>query len=178
MSRFKTADVEESVGCNLIPMIDIMFLLLLFFMLGADMSQRDLEEVELPKADRVQEESKTKTVGQTRTTINLHHRSTSPCAAYQSQAICRDSSHWLSAIRGKSYTGQELINRLKEEAELDPEQVEATTKNKISKRELMIRADQHVAYGDVQKVIQAAGQAGLYKVMVAAAKPEDAPKGK
>ena len=44
MSRFKTADVEESVGCNLIPMIDIMFLLLLFFMLGADMSQRDLEE--------------------------------------------------------------------------------------------------------------------------------------
>ena len=38
MSRFATPQPEENVSCNLIPMIDIMFLLLLFFMLGADMT--------------------------------------------------------------------------------------------------------------------------------------------
>ena len=40
MSRFKAQEVEEQVACNLIPMIDIMFLLLLFFMLSAEMTQR------------------------------------------------------------------------------------------------------------------------------------------
>ena len=44
MSR-KKGGAAEHVNPNLIPMIDIMFLLLLFFMLGADMSQRELEEV-------------------------------------------------------------------------------------------------------------------------------------
>ena len=40
----------EHTNPNLIPMIDIMFLLLLFFMLGADMGHRDLESVRLPKS--------------------------------------------------------------------------------------------------------------------------------
>jgi len=172
MSRFKSADVEENVACNLIPMIDIMFLLLLFFMLGADMSQRDLEEVELPKADKVQEESKQKSVGETRTTVNLHHNPRAQCSTYHSGQVCRDTNHWLTAIRSRNYVGQDLINRLKEEAELDPEDTDGKSGKKISKRQLMIRADQHVAYGDVQKVIQAAALAGIYKVMVAAAKPE------
>ena len=52
MGGFKVPETEESVGCNLIPMIDIMFLMLLFFMLGADMTQRELADVKLPKADQ------------------------------------------------------------------------------------------------------------------------------
>ena len=47
---FKTIKAEEDVSPNLIPMIDIMFLLLLFFMLNADMSQRELEELTPPIA--------------------------------------------------------------------------------------------------------------------------------
>ena len=46
-----TAEVAPAVSPNLIPLIDIMFLLLLFFMLGADMSQHDLEDVRLPGAE-------------------------------------------------------------------------------------------------------------------------------
>ena len=51
MSRFKSVEAEEQVACNLIPMIDIMFLLLLFFMLSADMTQRDTEDLTLPVAN-------------------------------------------------------------------------------------------------------------------------------
>ena len=39
-------------------MIDIMFLLLLFFMLGADMGQREKEELILPNADKIKDEEK------------------------------------------------------------------------------------------------------------------------
>ena len=56
MTRFRGPEVQEEIPCNLIPMIDIMFLLLLFFMLGADMGQRELEDVILPKALNVKEE--------------------------------------------------------------------------------------------------------------------------
>ena len=39
----KKSKEAQHTNPNLIPMIDIMFLLLLFFMLGADMGQRELE---------------------------------------------------------------------------------------------------------------------------------------
>ena len=58
MSRFKSVDVEENVACNLIPMIDIMFLLLLFFMLSADMTQRVDEDMTLPVASKAKEDEK------------------------------------------------------------------------------------------------------------------------
>ena len=71
MSKFKGHDVEESVACNLIPMIDIMFLLLLFFMLNADMSQRELEELTPPIARHaLQDDSKQNA---NRITVNVHH---------------------------------------------------------------------------------------------------------
>src|SRR4029453_14009511 len=45
MSSVRRADTEDSVYMNVIPMVDIMFLLLLFFMLTADFGGRELEEV-------------------------------------------------------------------------------------------------------------------------------------
>ena len=56
----RKAGASEHVNPNLIPMIDIMFLLLLFFMLGADMGQRELEEVMLPKAASMKEDKENK----------------------------------------------------------------------------------------------------------------------
>src|SRR5258705_13787491 len=102
MSKFKGPDVEESVACNLIPMIDIMFLLLLFFMLGADMSQRELEDVILAKADQVKQESKLKAENEGgRTTVNIFHKHQTgfTCAAYDAHQVCRENDHWLIAIR-------------------------------------------------------------------------------
>src|SRR5215510_5958925 len=103
MSRFKSMDVEENVQCNLIPMIDIMFLLLLFFMLSADMTQREFEDIVLPKADQVKEDDNKKGE-ELFTTLNIFHRpdgSDFSCPLYAHGAICRDPSHWMIALRGK-----------------------------------------------------------------------------
>jgi biopolymer transport protein ExbD len=176
MTRVKVPVVKEDVTANLIPMIDIMFLLLLFFMLSADMSQRELEELVLPKADMVQEESKDKAVEEVRTTINVHHRPDSAsfsCAVNKNGGICREPDHWLIAIRSKDYTLDTLKAQLQNisESALEPE-IDPEAKKQLSRMTVIIRADKAAPYGDVQKVIELSGQAGIYKIQVGAAKPE------
>ncbi|MBI1850773.1 MAG: biopolymer transporter ExbD [Planctomycetes bacterium] len=175
MAKFQPPPVEESVSPNLIPMIDIMFLLLLFFMLGADMSQRELEEVTLPQADMVQADSNTQTGDLT--TVNVHHRTDHgfKCAVADGGGVCRDESHWLMAIRGKDYTRDTLNMQLQVEATLSVEPVaDPKTGKQLSARMVMIRADQNAPYGLVQKVIEACSFANIYKIQVGAAKPPKA----
>src|SRR5688572_2770926 len=109
--RFAAPEAEESVACNLIPMIDIMFLLLLFFMLGADMSQRELEDVELPKADMVKKDDPTFEAGEKRTNVYVFHTHTSSgftCATHAAGGVCREMPHWAIAIRSNEYTLQTI----------------------------------------------------------------------
>ena len=176
-NRFKGPDAEENVACNLIPMIDIMFLLLLFFMLGADMSARELEDVVLPKADQVAEESKLKTEGGgTRTTVNVFHRHSTTgvadCPAFTSGQVCRNLDHWQIAIRANYYTLDTITGALDEDAKVEVEEVKDG--KPLSKREVQIRADENAPYGYIQKVIESCAKVGIYKISVAAARPEPA----
>jgi biopolymer transport protein ExbD len=177
-SRFKGPDVEENVACNLIPMIDIMFLLLLFFMLGADMSARELEEVVLPIADQAREESKIKAANEGgRTTVNVFHRhttSTFSCPTYSGKQVCRELDHWQIAIRSNYYTLETISEALKVEGMLELEDTPQKNGEFLSKRHVMIRADENSPYGFIQKVIEACAAAKIYMIEVAAAQPEPA----
>jgi biopolymer transport protein ExbD len=174
MHKRVKAQAEESISPNLIPMIDIMFLLLLFFMLSADMSSRQLEEVVLPQASQVKEDKKEGTEGESTTTINIHHvtEKGTDCAVYANGGICRDVNHWRWAIRGHDYTKDTLKDQLQVEAQLHMETVpDPKAKKILSALRILIRADSGAPYGDVQKVIELCGTVGIYKVEVAAAKP-------
>jgi biopolymer transport protein ExbD len=181
MQKRKRAEVEENITPNLIPMIDIMFLLLLFFMLGADMSQRQLEELVLPQATQVKEDdNKVEAGAKSNLTINIHHApdGNAPCAVYTNGGICREAGHWKWAIRGHDYTKDTLKDQLQIEAQLDMETTKDPQANKIlSARRVLIRADGAASYGDIQKVIEYCGLVGIYKVEVAAAKPAPDKKG-
>jgi biopolymer transport protein ExbD len=104
MSRRRSKPaIKEDVTANLIPMVDIMFLLLLFFILGADMSQREQADLVLPPADMVKEEKEKDTSEET-TTINIQHRQESAgfqCPINKRGQVCRDKDHWQVVIRGK-----------------------------------------------------------------------------
>ena len=174
MAKRKGPSVKEDVTANLIPMIDIMFLLLLFFMLSADMSARQLEEVVLPQASQVKEDKPDKTEGESTTTINIHHvtEKGTDCAVYANGGICRDVNHWKWAIRGHDYTKDTIKDQLQIEAQLHMETVpDPKAKKLLSALRILIRADSGAPYGDVQKVIELCGTVGIYKVEVAAAKP-------
>ena len=175
--RFKAPDAEESVACNLIPMIDIMFLLLLFFMLGADMSAREMEDVDLPKADQVKDEDKTQEVGYGgRTNVNIFHSHTTSgftCPVHAAGNICRDMTHWRIAIRHDQFTIDTVGAQLKEDALLSLEEPDPKAGGKpLSKREVAIRADKNAPYGFIQKVIESCAAVGLYRIIVGAVRPE------
>ena len=167
MSRFRTAQVEENVGCNLIPMIDIMFLLLLFFMLGADMGQRELEDVVLPKASTVKED---KEDGKDRLTLNVYHSPGINCKVYDNKQVCREDRHWRVGMKGRDFTDPEKLGgMLKKEADqargTDPKNPQA------SDRKVMIRADGKSPYGLAQKAMNVCAKVGIYKIEVGAARP-------
>ena len=175
MSRRKPPALKEDISPNLIPMIDIMFLLLLFFMLGADMTQREFAELMLPNADRIKEDDNTNKEGEPVTTINVFHDGQVTCPIAANGGMCREESHWKWGIRGVDYTKDTIKPQLQLEADesLEPD-IDPLAKKRLSSRKVMIRADRTAPYGDIQKLIEYAGLAGMYKIEIAAAKP--APK--
>jgi len=161
---------SEHVNPNLIPMIDIMFLLLLFFMLGADMGQRELEEVMLPKASSMKEDKENKEKDKNKLTINVYHRYEVKCQAYLKGQVCRDDAHWRTGIRGKDYSEPEKLGGyLKKEADAtrgtDPKNPQ------VSELKVQIRADASAPYGLAQRAMNTCAKAGIYKVEVGAARP-------
>jgi biopolymer transport protein ExbD len=154
---------QELVNPNLIPMIDIMFLLLLFFMLGADMGRRDVEILRLPKASQAKEEPPTETRDK-RLTFNAHHREKAPCADYADSRICRNNTHWEIAFRGKDCSDPELLAAALSE--------DTGTKEAVTEKRVMIRADAGAPFGLAQRVMLACAQKGIYKVEVGASIPK------
>lgn len=171
----KGAQGSEYTNPNLIPMIDIMFLLLLFFMLGADMGQRELEEVILPKASSMKEDKENKEKDKNKLTINVYHRYEVKCQAYAKSQVCRDDAHWRTGIKGKDYSEPEKLGGyLKKEADLtrgtDPKNPQ------VSELKVQIRADQSAPYGLAQRAMNTCAKAGIYKVEVGAARPAEEKK--
>jgi len=155
--------LEETLAPNLIPLIDIMFLLLLFLMLGADMGQREMEDVILPKADAVKEDKGIRGK-EGLTIVNVYHDYAGTCDAYRSGGICTSPDHWKIGVAGQDYTPQSIAALIKSHADLN-----RNPNTDLSERKIMIRADQAALYGYVQKVIEACALAGLYKIEIGAA---------
>lgn len=173
MHKRKPAAVEDPISPNLIPMIDIMFLLLLFFMLGADMAARETAEMMLAETSKAKEIDPERDQTIPESTLNVHHDpgAGQTCAVYEN-GICRDKTHWKFSISGKSYDREELQKQLKMLADLSPEAApDPEAKKILSKRVMFVRADRQAPYGDVQKAIEYCGTAGIYKVSVVGALP-------
>jgi biopolymer transport protein ExbD len=174
MSSKKKAQTEVEVAPNLIPMVDIMFLLLLFFMLGADMGHRDIEEVSLPKATSIKDDKEAKGKERDRLTINIFHRYASEvsCPAYASGRLCRNAQHWKIGIRGRDYSDLAQLGKvLKEEA--DGFRDADNPSEKASDRRVMVRADAFAPYGHIQDVMAACAGVGIYQIECGAARPTD-----
>jgi biopolymer transport protein ExbD len=167
---------QESINPNIIPMIDIMFLILLFFMLSADMGQRELEDVKLPMADNVKEDKPQSDDVKTapRIMVNCYHVPSSDlkCPNFSDDAgdlrdlVCVDESHWRIGIKGHTYTPEQLKDVLEKAAE--PERRDPKNP-RVSERKLQIRADRSAIYGHVQKVMNTCAEVGIYKVELGAA---------
>jgi biopolymer transport protein ExbD len=174
---FKEIKAMEEVSPNLIPMIDIMFLLLLFFMLNADMSSRELEELTPPIARHSEKEDKP---SPDRITVNIHHDTSDvvDCPQYKNGEVCRTDAHWHISVSGRRYNfDKDGMTRLGQALfELGKTRRDPNDPKSISERSLIIRADRTAPYGYVQKVLEQATIGRIYKIEVGAGLPKDAVK--
>jgi biopolymer transport protein ExbD len=179
MGKHKMPPVKEDISPNVVPMIDIMFLLLLFFMLGADMSQRESVEVKLPVADQIKEDKDKNLQQDPETTVNISPDPSVNEAVFKDLGTSRDAKNWVVSIRGNQYTIDQLKTQLKIEGDEFPEAgVDAQAGRVLSKKKVLIRAERTAPFGLVQKVIETAGSVGMYKVEVAGSKPPATGKSK
>jgi biopolymer transport protein ExbD len=162
---------EENVAVNVVPLVDIMFLLLLFLMVGGDMSHRESAELQLPLADKATEAKKDE---DNYVVINVHPiRDPSNDQDRLTQGF-RDISNWQFGISGIEYkTYWELVDKLKEVAmrKLEDTPLPGTKDKYLSAVTVTIRADKSAPYGMIQLAMQACSEALLYKIEVGAAKP-------
>src|SRR6185503_8562162 len=92
--------VEESVAVNVVPLVDIMFLLLLFLMIGGDMSHRESTELMLPLADKATPADRD-AEGKRYCVINIHAIKDPVTDADRNAPWYRDPANWSFAIAGE-----------------------------------------------------------------------------
>jgi biopolymer transport protein ExbD len=174
MSKFAPPAAEENVAVNVVPLVDIMFLLLLFLMVGGDMSHRETTEVQLPQADKAVEANRD--VGEERyAVINIHPVKDPTSENDRLAPWFREIANWQFAIGGVEYRDYfALVDQLKIVAEQKLEEAPLPGTNPpkyLSAVKITIRADKSSPYGMIQQAMQACAEAGLYKIEVGAAKP-------
>jgi biopolymer transport protein ExbD len=155
---------------NVIPMVDIMFLLLLFFMLTADFGGRELEEVNLVEGLSIKEDKQDEAKGRLNINVFLHP------PASEGGDVTKDQN-WHIAVRGKKMGTKQLITWAKTSAREHKKFVEhmsdkdADDPTKSTNLRVMIRADKDVPFKFVQVVQECLSQAGIYKLEYGAAEP-------
>lgn len=138
---------NTDIEMDMTPIIDVVFNLVIFFMLTANMAQTQIEALILPTAN----EADTKKKGDpNRLIINITKKGE-------------------VKVSGQLMNDNKLVPLLKAEAdqERDP------SNPKLSNKAVLVRADQDTVYDDVQKVMQLCTQVGIWKLEFAAVKLEE-----
>jgi len=167
MARAAAPVPEESLSPNIVPLLDVMFLLLIFLMIGSDMSVRETADVALATASEAKEAAaaqKGRLI-----TLNVVHRDVA-CAAHTDGRACRDAAHWAYAMRGGEIGDDDLAARLALVGQDDLEPAEKDGR-RLSAVTLSIRCDRNAPYGRVQDALAACATAGIHLTEVAAAMP-------
>lgn len=138
--------VGEAVGFSMTPMIDIVFQLIIFFMLITDMGQIQLELLETPVARKAPAD---------------------PPEARRDRLIVNIRENGEFAFFGKPYRDAQALRGLiadtvARRAPRGP--------GRLSEVSMLIRADARAPFEHVQKVLQICGDArvGIYKVEIGA----------
>ena len=148
----KSREATE-VKMDMTPMIDVVFLMIIFFMIVSDMSQQDLADITLPMAEQAVDDK----TEEGRMIVNIY-----PDGGIEIKKVrynTLDDSNAVNALR--SYLASEVSKGEKDAQGL-------------SERALLIRADKETKFKEVQKVMRICGENGIliYKVQLAASQNE------
>lgn len=147
---------DTTIELDMTPMIDCVFLLLIFFMCVSEIAKADLEELTLPYANYAEPDQKGREADKT---VVVNVKQLSP-----TEAKIRN--------KGTSYTPEELDAMFRIESlatkEKDPE-----TGLELSTLNLLIRADENAQWSYVQTIFDKAQKNGIWKTILGASPTQE-----
>jgi len=152
MAKKKSTEGSE-VKMDLTPMIDVVFLMIIFFIIVSDMSQQDLAELTLPKADEAVDDE----TEEGRMVVNIFDN-----GELEIKKIgYKDLGDPNARIALTNYLANETALGERDE-------------NGLSERSLLVRADKETEFKEVQKLMRIASGEGIriYKIDLAASQNE------
>ncbi len=160
-------DPETEVEMNMTPMIDVVFLLIIFFMIITDMTQQDLEELTLPMAEKASKDEPK--ADEWRPILNITYDG----RMVVSRDVLYDPATHDSLAN--PYGDVELwLAGAAERMEKEHFNKEEKTGPLIPGEALLLRADESTPFKHMQKVMELCGKTGIqiWKVQFAASVPE------
>jgi biopolymer transport protein ExbD len=153
MKMSKQDNEPEPLDIDMTPMIDIVFLLIVFFMIVVDLTQQDLVILQLPKAEFAVPDKKPE---KNRLTVNVTYKDEVPEIRVKRAIMSLDElKAWMYPI------ARSKIDK----------------KTKFSEIPILIRCDKNAPFRVVQQIMAVCADKDIqiYKVMLAAAenKPQD-----
>ncbi len=157
--KISRRDPNVEMEMNMTPLIDVVFLLIIFFMIITDLTQQDLEELQLPKArSAVPDEPDPK---QVRPVLNI---------PVSGNIIVRLKYLYKSDLDDLTDLERYLANqaRMMKKNYMDPDN--PSGKMDIPDEPILIRADKNTEFKYIQKVMELCGKEGIriWKIQLAA----------
>jgi biopolymer transport protein ExbD len=160
-------DPETEMEMNMTPMIDVVFLLIIFFMIITDMTQQDLEELVLPMATFAREDKPDPE--EYRPIINIQ---------YDGKIIIKREKYYIpeedDGNADPYLRVKEWLAKTAKRMDKDFLTEGATTGPKVPDEPVLIRADISTPFKHIQKIMEFCGAAGvqIWKVQLACSVPE------
>lgn len=162
-------DAQTEMEMNMTPMIDVTFLLIIFFMIITDLTQQDLEELKLPVAmQAVPDEPDPSKV---RPVVNV--LSSGDIIVKRETLFSQEQG---DTTRLERYLSDQASFML-QKGDWEYMNPEAQSGAKIPANPLLIRSDQNTPFNMIQKIMEICGKEGIriWKLELAAAEdPEKA----
>jgi biopolymer transport protein ExbD len=155
-------DPETDMEMDMTPMIDVVFLLIIFFMIITDLTQKDLEDLELPMVENASEDKPDPT--EKRPIINIK---------FSGEIIVTRETYYDPEVDDQK---SDPYVRLKEWLSLAASNMKrADDGSDLPDDNLLIRADMSTPFKHIQKVLEFCGQEGIkiWKIQLAASVPNE-----
>ncbi len=155
-------DPETDIELDMTPMIDVVFLLIIFFMIITDLTQQDLEELKLPEAKAAVEDKPDPKV--VRPIINIPQSGT---------MIAKREIKYDPEVDGDDMSG--LERWLANQSAMMPKKFDKDVGALLPDNPLMIRADMNTEFKYIQRIMEICGKKGIqiWKLELGAAEHPD-----
>ena len=152
--KLQTHDAETDMAVDMTPMIDVVFLLIIFFMVITDLTQQDLEDLQLPVAQNADKDQPNP--DEFRPIIN----------------VTSDGSIWVRRERLYDPENPDNYAKIREFLYVAAQRMKRA--DGFPDEPLLIRCDKVADFKHVQKVMEQCGYKDiqLWKIQLAAAEPE------